>query len=83
MDTKTNDQDVLQKGSQWLRIGVLTITTLGPVVNVLLDRMRQNSEQVNKQAVQEKVKSTQTTTLQDVQPLPPGEEKVVEWTIHG
>ena len=69
MDTKTNEQDILQKGSQWLRVGVLTVTTLGPVVNALLDRMRQNSEQVNTQAVQEKMKSTQAATLQRLEEI--------------
>ena len=74
MDTKTNDQDILQKGGQWLRVGVLTLTTLGPVVSALLERMRQNSEQLNKQAQAVQVKapgtrSTQSATLQRLEEL--------------
>src|SRR5437879_1090318 len=62
MDTKTNDQDILRKGGQWLRVGILTLTTLGPVASALLDRMRQNSEERNRQA--QSTQSTQSTTRQ-------------------
>jgi uncharacterized phage infection (PIP) family protein YhgE len=50
MKTKTKNQDILQKGSQWLRVGILTLTTLGPIINTVLDRVRQRSDKSEQQA---------------------------------
>ncbi len=52
MATKTNTQDMLQKGSQWLRVSILTITTLGPIVGTLLERVRRRANQGNQPAAQ-------------------------------
>jgi uncharacterized phage infection (PIP) family protein YhgE len=52
MATKTNTQDTLQKGSQWLRVSILTITTLGPIVGTLLERVRRRANQGSQPAAQ-------------------------------
>ncbi len=39
----TKQKDIVQQGSRWLRVGVLTITTVGPIVNTLVARMRQQA----------------------------------------
>lgn len=73
MDTKTKekDQDILRRGGQWLRVGVLTFTTLAPVINALLERMRQNSEKLNQQArvMQARAQDAQGTTMQRLEDL--------------
>jgi hypothetical protein len=38
-------QSSLQQSSRWLRIGILTLTTLGPIVTNLVERMRQRQQQ--------------------------------------
>lgn len=39
----TKQKDIVQQGSRWLRVGVLTLTTVGPVVNTFIARMRQQA----------------------------------------
>ena len=39
----TKQKDIVQQGSRWLRVGVLTITTVGPIVNTFIARMRQQA----------------------------------------
>jgi len=39
----TKQKDVVQQGSRWLRVGVLTLTTIGPIVNTFIARMRQQA----------------------------------------
>ncbi len=39
----TKQKDVVQQGSRWLRVGVLTLTTVGPIVNTFIARMRQQA----------------------------------------
>src|SRR5579885_2221565 len=52
MATKTKTQEMMQKGSQWLRVGVLTITTLGPIVGTLLERVRNRANKGSQPAAQ-------------------------------
>jgi hypothetical protein len=39
----TKQKEIVQQGSRWLRVGVLTITTVGPIVNTFIARMRQQA----------------------------------------
>lgn len=65
MATKTKTQDIMQKGSQWLRVGVLTITTLGPIVGTLLERVRNRANKGNQPAAQ--VQTTVKGKVQEAQ----------------
>ena len=49
----TKQQTVVQQGSRWLRVGTLTLTTLGPIINILMDRMRQQMEAKRLEAINE------------------------------
>ena len=40
----TKRENVVQQGSRWLRVGTLTLTTIGPIVNMFMERMRQQAE---------------------------------------
>lgn len=53
----TKRENVVQQGSRWLRVGTLTLTTIGPIVNMFMERMRQQAEakrleDINKQRAQ-------------------------------
>src|SRR5712691_3020788 len=41
---------IVQKGGRWLRVATLTLTMVGPVVNMLLERLRQRSLSLREQA---------------------------------
>ncbi|HLI09110.1 MAG TPA: hypothetical protein VKV40_21280 [Ktedonobacteraceae bacterium] len=73
MENKTKNEDMLRKTGQWLRVTVLTLTTLGPIVNTLLERVRQRAEQGKQQAavaqVKGKVQEAQQAALQRLEAL--------------
>lgn len=75
MDTKTKNQDMLRKGSQWLRVVVLTLTTLGPIAATLLERVRQRANKGNQQAtttqaqIKGKVQAAQQSAQQRLEEL--------------
>ncbi|MGI9058207.1 MAG: hypothetical protein ACR2H5_06480 [Ktedonobacteraceae bacterium] len=46
----TKQKDIVQQGSRWLRVGVLTLTTVGPMVNTFIARMRQQAAATQKAA---------------------------------
>lgn len=58
----TKQKDVVQQGSRWLRVGVLTLTTVGPMVNTFIARMRQQAA-----TTQAAVHSQEEQQLQDEQ----------------
>src|SRR5438132_7405448 len=55
----------VQKGGRWLRVATLTLTTVGPVVNMLLERLRQRSLVLREQAeeMQAHARSSQDAAL--------------------
>lgn len=73
MENKTKNQDILRKGGRWLRVGILTLTTLGPIVNTLLDRVRQRADKGNQQVmvaqVKGKVQEAQQSALRHLEEL--------------
>lgn len=40
----TNNKNMLQETGRWLRVAVLTLTTLGPVINALVERLRKQAQ---------------------------------------
>lgn len=47
---KREETGFTQQASRWLRVGALTLTTLGPAVNTLLAWMRQRSQSVSERS---------------------------------
>ena len=41
---KTDDQNKAEQRNLWLRVGLLTITLIGPIVNTIVQRMRLSSQ---------------------------------------
>lgn len=62
---KTN-RDMVRKSGSWARVGVLTLTTLGPIVNTLIERMRQRSQAAREQ---EQLKVEQPTAFDRLEEL--------------
>ena len=44
-------QNRVQKGTRWLRVGVLTLTMAGPIVNTLLKWLRQRSQSIGQRSL--------------------------------
>jgi heme exporter protein D len=57
-------QSTVQEKSLWWRVGLLTITLLGPIVNTVVERMRQRS-----QSLQNSAQTAQTTARQRLDEL--------------
>ncbi len=49
----TNNKKVTQEAGRWLRVGMLTLTTLGPIVNVVAARLRERAAAQRAQAIQQ------------------------------
>ncbi len=47
----TNNQSNEQEGSRWLRVALLTLTVLGPIINTIVERMRQRSQELQDTAL--------------------------------
>jgi len=66
--------DVVQNGGRWLRVGVMAFTTVAPIVNMLLERMRlatlrqqeQQEQQVESEQEAEVAQSTAPRSLDDL-----------------
>ncbi len=43
-------KNVLKEGNRWMRVGVLALTTAGPIVNTIMERLRQRSQSHRVQA---------------------------------
>lgn len=57
----TKQKGVVQQGSRWLRVGVLTLTTVGPIVNTFITRMRQQAATAQaEQQVEDEQRSEQS-----------------------
>jgi hypothetical protein len=61
-------QSTLRQGGRWLRIGILTLTTVGPIINSLVGRIQQRRERLNSgieqvEARQEVARNVQTEAL--------------------
>ncbi len=72
MENKSKKQGILHKGGQWLRVGILTLTTLGPIVSTLLARMRQQgADNGNQQMVlvKGKIQEARQPALQRLEKL--------------
>jgi len=46
-----NADNMRQKAGQWVRVGVLTLTTFGPIVNVIASRLRERTRKLQQDAV--------------------------------
>lgn len=46
-----NNQSNEQEGSRWLRVALLTLTVLGPIINTIVERMRQRSQELQDTAL--------------------------------
>jgi hypothetical protein len=42
-------KNVVKEGSRWVRVGVLALTTAGPIVNTIMERLRQRSQSLRAQ----------------------------------
>lgn len=49
----TDNKKVTQEAGRWLRVGMLTLTTLGPIVNVVAARLRERAAPQRAQATQQ------------------------------
>src|SRR2546425_2569589 len=58
-------QNRVQKGTRWLRVGVLTLTMAGPIVNTLLKWLRQRSQSLGERSadLQQSASAVQATAL--------------------
>ncbi len=67
--TAKNKKKRIQEAGRWVRVGTLTITTLGPVINLLLARLRERMEaaEIADALKQAKHRSVSDTTHTDVQ----------------
>jgi flagellar basal body-associated protein FliL len=52
-----------RKGSRWLRLGVLTFTLAGPLVNTIVERVRERSQVVRDKQTQAPQEETQSLTV--------------------
>ncbi len=57
------NQKTVQEGNSWLRVGLLILTLLTPIINTLVERIRQRSQSLREQAkgLQVSAQSTQAT----------------------
>ena len=70
----TENQDNVRNGSswlRWLRVGLLTFSMAGPVINTFLNQMRRRSQSLREQAagLPDTARAVQTSTLQRVDEL--------------
>jgi len=61
---KTDDQNNVQERKRWLRVGLLIFTLIGPIVNTIVERMRQRS-----QSLQNTAQTTQAAARQRIEEL--------------
>jgi hypothetical protein len=65
---KREETGFTQQASRWLRVGALTLTTIGPAVNTLLAWMRQRSQSVSERSddLQESAHDARVAALQQL-----------------
>lgn len=65
---KREETGFTQQASRWLRVGALTLTTIGPAVNTLLAWMRQRSQSVSERSddLQEAAHDARVAALQQL-----------------
>jgi len=65
---KTDDQNTVQERNRWLRVGLLIFTLIGPIVNTIVERMRQRSQSLQNTAPK-KLKISQAAARQRIEEL--------------
>ena len=61
---KTDNQNNVQERNRWLRVGLLIFTLVGPIVNTIVERMRQRS-----QSLQNTAQTSQAAARQRIEEL--------------
>ena len=65
---KTDNQNNVQERNRWLRVGLLIFTLIGPIVNTIVERMRQRSQSLQNTAPK-KLKISQAAARQRIEEL--------------
>jgi DNA anti-recombination protein RmuC len=65
---KTDNQNNVQEKNRWLRVGLLIFTLIGPIVNTIVERMRQRSQSLQNTAPK-KLKISQAAARQRIEEL--------------
>jgi hypothetical protein len=87
-EQQAQTKSALQQGGRWLRIGILTLTTVGPIVNSLVGRMRQRSQGLRvgnmeqMEAGQEAARNIQTEALRRLDDFPATSRRVAAEQAH-
>jgi hypothetical protein len=71
MNTKNQDAGNNRGWSRWLRVGILTLSMAGPVINTFLNQMRNRSQMLREQAegLPNRVRAIQATSAQRLDEL--------------
>lgn len=52
-EQQESKQSALRQGGRWLRIGILTLTTVGPIVNSLVGRIRSRTQELREGSMEQ------------------------------